>query len=282
MDVTLVTGTDNSDHDPDEPLLLAALEAVGLRARVCAWNDATVDWSETPLTVIRSTWDYHREVDAFLDWCERTSRVTRLENPADVVAANAHKRYLADLTNIGMPVVPTIIVPRGTVDVSIPVDWHNIIVKPAVSGGSWRTTLHDDRASTNAAIAALTAERDALIQPYMRIVEGRGERSLMFVDGEFTHAVRKERRLATDEEAVSPGPVDVRSDELDLARQILDNVVPTTRREPLLYARVDLIDDEAGQPLLMELELIEPSLFLEQHPPALSAFAAAIARRAAA
>jgi hypothetical protein len=115
-----------------------------------------------------------------------------------------------------------------------------------------------------------------MVQPYVRSVDGHGERCLVFLDGELSHAIRKNPRFADGHESVS-GPVPVDADERAAAESILKLV-----NAPLLYARVDLARDEQGTPRLMELEVIEPSLFLMQHPPAIERFADAIIRWSAA
>jgi hypothetical protein len=113
-----------------------------------------------------------------------------------------------------------------------------------------------------------------LVQRYEPAVEGYGERSLIWIDGALTHAVRKNARFAADQENVSNTSVPIADDERALAERVL-----AAAPQPLLYARIDIVRDPEGQPRLMELELIEPSLFFAQHPPAVARMAAAIARR---
>ncbi len=256
------------EADPDEDLLLEALEAAGLEPRLAAWDDPGVDWSAGALTVIRSTWDYFHQRKAFVEWAERTARQTRLWNPPKVVAWNAHKAYLLELARAGVPVVPTELLParQGArlADVMSDCGWPRVVVKPAVSASSYRTLPVDDGNldEGEAHLQELLAERDALVQPYVPSVEGYGERAVIWVDGEFTHAVRKSPRFAEGEESVSEA-LPIAADELEVARAALAQV-----KEPLLYARVDLARDPAGLPMVMELELIEPSLYLLQSPAA--------------
>jgi glutathione synthase/RimK-type ligase-like ATP-grasp enzyme len=195
-----------------------------------------------------------------------------------VVLWNLHKSYLLELARSGVPVTPTHLVPRGSAerlaDVAAARGWTDLVVKPAVSAGS-RLTLRADAGSERGEghLRALTEREDALVQPYLPAVEGHGERSLVFIDGELTHAVRKAPRFAGDAVSVT-GPFAVSDDEAALARLALA-AVPV----PVLYARVDVVPGADGRPMLMELELIEPSLFLEHGAGALERLVDAIASR---
>lgn len=279
MDVLLATCRNLPEVDADSPPLLAALAERGVAAGVAAWDDPDVRWGAA-LTVLRSTWDYHHRVGEFLSWIDGVAAASRLLNPAPVVRWNANKRYLSDLAARGAAVVPTTFVPRGPradlagILASLRLD--DAVVKPVVSAGSFQTRRLRGGATEaeQAWFAALVAEREMMIQPYVASVEDHGERSLVFVEGEATHAVRKSPRFAAEHEAVSEA-LPIATDELELAHRILATV-----RADLLYARVDLARDAAGNPMVMELELIEPSLFLDRCPAALERLAAAIAHRA--
>jgi len=275
----IATEGDLPEPDPDEELLLRALEAAGLEPRLAAWDDPRVDWGAGRLTVIRSTWNYYRARDAFVAWAEATARRTALWNPATVVRWNSHKSYLRLLDAEGIPVVPTVHLFQGDKtrlqDLLAAMGWRRAVIKPAVSASSYRTLLVNewDLDAGEGHLRTLAAAGDVLVQPYLESVEDYGERAVIWIDGEFTHAVRKSPRFDEGEESVS-GALAIGGDERRVAEQALAYV-----DEPLLYARVDLARDEGGQPLLMELELIEPSLFLRQHPPALERLVAAIVAR---
>lgn len=271
MRVALATCRPLPEPDPDEPLLLDALRARGADPVLAAWDDPDVDWRSFDLTVVRSTWNYHLAPDAFLRWIDRAPR---LVNPAAALRWNVHKRYLADLEARGVPVVPTAHLPRGDARRLADFPWDTAVIKPAISAGSFETIRVGpaDRARGDAHLARLLAGRDVLVQPYLASVERRGERALVWIDGAWTHAVRKNPRFGADAESVSPAlPID--PDE----RAFADRVLAAAPRG-LLYARVDLALDDAGALRLMELELIEPSLFLLQFPPALNRLADAIVR----
>jgi glutathione synthase/RimK-type ligase-like ATP-grasp enzyme len=281
MDLRIATCRPLPEPDPDEEPLLAALRARGVRARMAAWRGADEDWDAPVPTVIRSTWDYPHHHAELLAWAERAERAAPLWNPAAVVRWNAHKGYLAELARHGFPIVPTAFVACGS-DVRLAAlmdehGWGDVVVKPAISAASFATvratrTDPDGLARGEAHLARLAAQRDVLVQRYAPAVESSGERALVWIAGELTHAVRKSPRFAHEDERVTSVPV--ADDERTLALALVAHA-----RAELLYARIDLVRDEDGQPRLMELELVEPSLFLVQHPPALARLADALAER---
>jgi hypothetical protein len=277
MDVLLASCQRLPEPDPDQPLLEAALARRGLRVATAAWDDPGVEWGAAGACVLRSTWNYPHHAERFLEWVDRTAAATRLWNEAPVVHGNIHKSYLLELERRGVPVVPTRLVPRGSSLAlsEVAAAWDVVVVKPAVSAASWSTVRvdPDNREQGEAHLRALSATRDVLVQPYQPSVEGPGERALVWIAGELTHAVRKTPRFSSEEEAVSEA-LPIEAAERALALQALATV-----DEPLLYARVDVAPGAHGRPQVMELELIEPSLFLLQHPPALERFADAIAAR---
>jgi hypothetical protein len=274
MKVALVTCRDMPEPDKDAEPLLAAVAAAGGDASWRAWNDPGVDWSRFDRCVIRSTWDYIHDLDGFLTWTRRVSDASELLNPPEVLRENVDKGYLA---RSPVPAVPTVYADRGSA-ASLEAlvagrGWEELVIKPRVGGGSFRTERFGRGRGEDAQrfLSSLTAERDALIQPYLRSVEGHGERALVWVDGELTHAVRKSPRFGADAERV--GLVPIAEDERAFAAAAL---APYAGR--LLYARVDVARGDDGTLRLMELELVEPSLFLRESPAALRRLAAAIVR----
>jgi glutathione synthase/RimK-type ligase-like ATP-grasp enzyme len=237
----------------------------GVQAEWVAWDDPSADWSRFDHIWIRSTWNYTEDHTGFLDWVDAVAAHAALWNPADVVSWNSHKSYLLDLEARGVDVVPTVLVRS---DESLALDrvldersWTDAVVKPAVSVGAiGASRVRRDEAVGWTPDGALG---DLLVQPMMAGV-ARGETSMIAVEGEVTHAVRKvpaagdfrvHVEYGGEEHAHEPSPA-----ELDLATRALDAV-----GERLLYARVDCVDSAEG-PRLMELELIEPSLFLPLAP----------------
>lgn len=303
LDVALVTYSHRSQLDlrldMDQPALLAALQARGLRAEAWGWDDPDVDWSATRLAVVRSTWNYYRVYADFLRWIERAGALTRLHNPPAVLRGNSRKTYLRELAAAGIPTVPTVFIGSaepldraGLCELLSQRGWERAVIKPQVSAGSFRTYAFDrtellgeggSLSARGAAIDELLAastqglslgEEALMVQPFVRSVTDYGERCLIFIDGECTHAVRKAPRFA-DHGEFAASLVEPAEDELRCARAVLEALGP----DRPLYARVDLARDEAGGPVLMELELIEPYLFLASHPPAAERFAEAIAAR---
>jgi glutathione synthase/RimK-type ligase-like ATP-grasp enzyme len=267
------------EEDVDEGLLMSALDDAGLRPSLVAWDDDGVDWSRFDLAVLRSPWNYIDDLDGFLAWAVRAGTATTLYNPVEVVQWNTHKGYLRSLAMQGVPVVPTAWLGVGErielADLMADRGWHDVVVKPVVGAGSYLTDRITDPAAPEALDLwdRLLDNGEVMVQPYMRSVEGYGERSVIWIDGQLTHAVRKSPRLGDAQEHVSEAlPISHR--ERELAEAVVADIP-----HALLYARIDLIRDDEDSPLLAELELVEPSLFLKQSPAALRLFVDAVAAR---
>lgn len=283
MDVALATAPSLPDLVDDEAPLRRALSERGLDARPVVWSDPAVDWSAIPVVVVRTTWDYTERRDDFVSWAEEVGAVTQLWNPPELIRWNTHKAYLRDLADRGLPVVPTVWLEAGT-PVDLPAllaehGWDEAVLKPAVSAGARDTVRvsRGDGATGQSHADAILADRDLMIQPFLpRIVED-GELSILVVDGVVTHAVRKvppAGDFRVSAQAGSRHRVEPPVREVELAAAALEAVGRDT-----LYARVDLIADGAGGPLLVELEVVEPSLYLELAPDAAARLADAIAAR---
>ncbi len=261
------------EPDPDAVPLADALARAGVAYDVLGWEDPAVDWSAPGPTLIRSTWNYAIDVNRYLAWIDVVDAAGPLLNPRAVIRDNLHKRYLLALQARGVPIVPTTLVERGaTLDLST-LALGKFVIKPEVGAGSLGTRVFEaPSADADQHLATLTAQGAALVQPYIASVEDYGERSMIYIDGELSHAIRKSPRFAGQSEMVS-GPYPIADDERALA---LDALAPYG---DLLYARVDLARDAANQPCVMELELVEPSLFLAKRPGAADRFVAGLVRR---
>ncbi|MEV6680467.1 hypothetical protein AB0N09_26950 [Streptomyces erythrochromogenes] len=271
--VAVVTSGTGLDQDTDLPLLLEALRAQGLSAEPVVWDADPAPWGGFDLAVIRSTWDYVGRLEEFLAWADATARVTRLWNPAPLVRWNSDKRYLLDLARRGVPVVPTRCIAPGESCAEEDFDGpHGVVVKPSVSAGARDTARYEPGRAADAVLHArmlLEQGRTAMVQPYLPRVE-EGERALVFFAGTFSHAIRKQALLTVpgqmdNSRVAHPGaalyvPTGA---ELSTARAAL--AAAPGAGEPL-FARVDLVLDEARGPVVMELELIEPNLFLGLAP----------------
>lgn len=290
MDLTLVTCVDMPEPDHDEQPLLDALAAAGVEARLAAWDDPGVDWGASPLTVLRSTWNYTDDRAAFLDWARRVASArTTLRNPLAVVGPNTHKSYLAALERAELPVVPTRWYMQGgrpaTVDAIRALPWREVVAKPAVGAGSRGVAVFDldEDAGVEAAaahVSDLQSAGDVLVQPRLRSIVEHGELDVVWIDGEVSHVVTKRQRLASDDEHVDAARP-ATDDEERLVQRVL-RTIPAYGQRELLYARVDLAIDDFGDLRIVELELVEPSLFLVEHPPALERFVAALRRESGA
>ncbi|WP_327428464.1 ATP-grasp domain-containing protein [Streptomyces sp. NBC_01236] len=272
--------------DGDLPVLLPALEAAGAEAAAEYWDDPDVDWSAYDLVVIRSTWDYSWRVAEFVAWAERCGKVTRIANPAEVVRWNTDKRYLGELGAAGVPVVPTRYLAPGDAP-DLPDD-REYVVKPT-SGAGARYAARYTPGEHETAVRQLARMHEegltAIVQPYLTRIDITGERALQFIGGRFLHAGRKGAVLAPgtaydDDKVAHPGirPWEPTDAELAVAKAALAAVPDAPE---LLYARVDLVDGDDGEPRVMELELVEPNLFLGLHPESVPVVAAAIVRAAA-
>lgn len=286
-DVLLATCADLPAGDEDAPVLDAALARAGVTARWAVWTDPDVDWSA--LTVLRTTWDYTHRVEDFVRWADRPQR---LLNPPDVVRWSSDKTYLADLRAAGVPVVPTTVLAPGT-PLDAPQDTE-FVVKPAVGAGSRGAGRfapdEPGRAAAQEHLSALhDAGRTALVQPYLAQVDGHGETALIFVEGRFSHAIRKAALLRegalhpVDGESLwVPESITSRVPTPDEHR-VADLALAAVRERfgaDQLYTRVDLLPSPDG-PVVIELELVEPSLFLGHAPQdEVDRFARAIAERA--
>jgi O-ureido-D-serine cyclo-ligase len=289
--IALVTARAARAQDADLPLLQAALAARGLSAAIIDWDDAQVDWSRFALALLRSTWDYSARLEDFCSWLDRAALATRVVNPPAIIRWNLDKHYLAELQRAGVPTVPTTYGEPGD-EVSKVLDRFlqghgaaEVIIKPAVSSGARDAQRHPRSAvaQMRAHLTRLLAERrSALLQPYLERIDAQGETALIYINGEFSHAVCKSavlsrghgpmRELFAPEEIAERTPT---AEELALAERAL-RVVPVT---DLLYARIDLVPDAGGTPCVLELELAEPSLYLSYSPQAPARLAAALAER---
>ena len=262
------------------------LAANMLEAEFRCWDDTSVDWEGFDRVVIRSAWDYTSRAQEFLAWCERVGP-RRLRNRPDLVAFNADKRYLGELSSA---TVPTTFVAAGE---PLPQLRGEVVVKPNISAGARDTGRFGLAAHAQARALIgriLQSGRVALVQPYMAAVHERGETALVYLAGELSHVLRKGAVLDRDEVApVETGRLGVAkamlredlvvageadADERAFAQRVLGEICGAFGTP--LYARVDLVRAPDGEPLLLELEAIEPNLYLATAPGASARMAAAV------
>jgi len=280
--IALATSAKYSALTEDDRLLLNPLNERGLAAEPAVWNDRTFAWQSYDAVVLRSCWDYHLQPEEFLRWIASLEAAgVPIFNSAALIRWNANKIYLRDLEAQGTAIVPTLwSEPGSTVELQEQLhelSWEKAVIKPRISATAYRTQLvtAENAASAQILFDELRSCVGVMVQKFMDSITTEGEWSLMFFGGQFSHAVLK-----------MPGTGDFRvqndfggtSRIVDPPRPALETATRTVRSlEPSVYARVDGVI-ESGQFLLMELELIEPALFLESHPAAPSRFADAIAK----
>jgi glutathione synthase/RimK-type ligase-like ATP-grasp enzyme len=284
MTILLATSAALPGLASDDRLLLRAMRSLGSSVEPAVWEDPHVAWDEATLCVIRSTWDYAYRRSEFLAWARRVAAVAPLWNPEPVVVWNTHKQYLVDLAKRGVPTVPTRVLSAGT-RVSLDTlaketGWDTLILKAAVAqtGRYLRRVEPGSRHAGQRHLDRLLPHEDMLVQPFLPGVLSDGETSLVYVDGAFSHAVRKQPaagdfRVHDDFDGsivpVTPTPVQRRVAEAALA----------AAGQALLYGRVDLVPGPAG-PVVMELELVEPDLYFASAPGAAERMARAVVARA--
>lgn len=269
--IALVSCAEARDHDTDLPLLVRAFGDRGILVDIVDWDDKNISWETYRAAIVRSPWDYHRRYAEFLSWLHATSDLTRLFNSVDIIQWNTDKVYLQELIDADLPVIPTTYV-RGAEDLVLANDLikGDVVVKPTISAGSNNTERHVNAPASAAAHIAHLVDNDmvAMVQPYQRFIDERGETGMLYFNGEYSHAFRKGAILATGDNVKNGlyteediGPRDASREERELGDDVIAFVTEKFGAAPL-YARVDVVRGSGGYPVLMELEMAEPSLYL--------------------
>jgi len=277
----------------DDEVLVERLDQRGVEGSTPIWDDPKIDWNEFDLVVARSPWDYTTRLEEFLAWTR--SVPVPLENSAAVIEWNSDKTYMADLRDAGIPIVETEFVRP---DDEVPAIEFEVVIKPTLSAGARNTgRFRPERAEEAVALIERIQAmgRTAMVQPFLASVESAGETAVVMLGGEVSHVLRKGPLLSPDEVApirtddalnvaeimydpdlVVPGTAE--KDEIELAHSILEAMRKRFGSIPLV-ARVDMLRDGAGLPVLLELEAIEPNLYFSQVPDAADTLADAIVAR---
>ena len=251
--------------DPDMEPSLRALRRRRIDAQRVCWDDPTVNWNGFDLVILRSTWDYVDRYEEFFEWLTRLERDrVDIMNPVAAVRWTTDKRYLKSLEELDIAVVPTLFFGDGD-RIDLPNDWTDLVVKPSIGAGAKDAARHGSHDGAREHIATLTARgRTAMVQPYLRSVDEFGETGLVYFNGKFNHAFRKSALLNAGprpaEEPFAPEEIKRRKPSVD-ERELADSVVDAVARQ-LLYARVDVVRGSDETPLVLEVELAEPSFFL--------------------
>jgi len=280
--LALATSSKYSNLTDDDRLLVEPLSRHGIRTEPAIWNDPSYDWASCCAVIIRSCWDYHLQPGKFICWVtELESAKIPVYNSVGLVRWNANKSYLRELEAKGVEIVPTFWADDGDL-IDLPerlreLGWHNAVVKPRISATAYRTQLvsAEDAEAGQALFDDLRRSAGVMVQKFMEGIATEGEWSLMFFSGAYSHAVLKKPKR---------GDFRVQNDFGGTARladpppHVLQSAIRAVNAvDSTLYARVDGVVD-SGRLLLMELELIEPALFLSDDPVAPTRFADAIAR----
>ncbi|WP_133740787.1 ATP-grasp domain-containing protein [Actinorugispora endophytica] len=293
--IALVTDEASLPIDYDMPLLLDACQETGLKAETCSWEDPGVHWRGFDAVLLRSPWSYVERLPDFLAWCESVTALTRLFNPLRVSRWSLDKHYMADLSAHGVPVVPSGFVGPGADPFPA---WRGFlaehpgagefVVKPTVGAYSKdvrRFTRSSEPEAVRHVSRLLDKGRHVLLQPYVESVDRDGETDLVYFSGVYSHAIRKSAMLMPDGTVNVPTFESRRAreateDERAVASAALDAAVSHLGlRRPLLYARVDLIRGADRSPVVLEVELCEPSLNLSFAEGSALRFARALADR---
>ncbi len=273
----------------DDRLLLPALEAAGIAWDVAVWTDPGIDWRSYDAVVIRSIWDYFERFPEFRAWLaclEKTQ--ARVLNPVSTLLANCDKGYLRDLAARGVATLPTLWIGRGSQSTEVKrllatVAWEELVVKPSVSGNAFRTERVSlvELLARRDPLAVILGDSDALVQPFMPEITRDGEWSFLFFGGAFSHALCKRPQRGDFRVQATYGGVTAKADPAPALLAQAEAVLTAARQSDPgageLYARVDGIVRE-GTFLLIELELIEPFLFLGEDPESPRRFVAALRR----
>ena len=263
----------------EDELVAAALQRHGLSSVRVDWARPEVDWASFAAVVLRTTWNYTERFAEFSQWLTRVAAATRLINSPAVLAWNMDKHYLADLETRGVHSVPTCFVDSmaggGLVELCAERGWSEVVVKPTCGAAARDTYRIDLTASAvpSARFAELVATQAMMIQPFQRAIVDRGEMTLMVFGGNYTHAVIKVAR-AGDFRVQDDYGGSVHDYQPDAEEIAFAELAVAACAETPTYGRVDMVRDNAGELAVMELELVEPELWMRRHPPAAERFAA--------
>lgn len=266
----------------EDVLVMEALKRQGLSVHRCAWDDAGMDWVRTKAALFRSTWDYFDRFEEFKSWFEYHRNSTQWINSPQLIRWNQNKVYLLELSRAGIT-IPRIVKLEPEQSIQRVMEsnhWDRAIVKPFVSGAGRLTFLADSHNPDliQRAIGPFRDSEDFMVQEYIPSIRERGEVSLIFFGTRYSHAVLKKAkkgdfRVQDD----FGGTVELVSVDEDL-KQFGKRCIESCPELPV-YARVDVMWSEDGQPVLGELEIIEPELWFRLQPRAADLLAQEIIER---
>lgn len=286
--VALVSCAEARHRDIDLDPIVRALADRGKVTEIVDWDDVSIDWSRFEAAIVRSPWDYHHRYGEFLDWLRRVSPLTKLLNDADTIVWNTDKVYLREIIEADIAMIPTSFI--ETMDAVSEIEnllLDDIVVKPTISAGSNNTKRHrNDADAARVHISEILGMgKIAMVQPYQKFIDERGETGLVYFNGNLSHAFRKAPILKDGEKETNGlfvvediSPRRPSQEECEVGDDVMNFVFEKFRAYPL-YARVDVVRGSGGYPVLMELEMAEPSFFLHTSPDSASRFASAVLAR---
>lgn len=297
MRIALATCSDLPDWEVDDRHLHEALSARGADLFHPAWDAPDFDWGEMDACLIRTTWDYYHRQEEFVAWARSVEQQTRLFNPSALVAWNTNKLYMRELAELGVPIIDTEWLDQGsTIDLAKRMQargWRRGFLKPVVGATAYGTCRFDNHGDSLAEaqqfLDQMLVGHSMQLQPYLAQVETHGEESMIFIDGECAHSVRKIPQpgdyRVQDDHGASDEPYSHSVEEIELGRSTLrlveqnHDLMGAQQGKPLLYGRTDWLRDEHGALRLCELEVVEPSLFLRHGPDTAAQLADALLKR---
>ncbi|PIY68794.1 hypothetical protein COY90_04040 [Candidatus Roizmanbacteria bacterium CG_4_10_14_0_8_um_filter_39_9] len=276
MNVALVTYLEQPALADSDELLVEPLKKQGITAVAAPWNDTTIDWKQFNLVILRSCWEYHRQLDTFLSWINNLekNKVKMLNSPR-IIRWNVNKKYLFDLQKKGVNIIPSVLVEKENIsklNSLIPIEWSSLIIKPTV-GASGFEIMKIERSELQNSLSRIESQisqNEFIVQPLIKEISS-GEYSFIYIKDILGHVMlktpaigdfRTNYKFGGHDRVVYPKPV--------ICRQVEDIIKKIDL--PFLYARIDGIV-VGGQFLLIELELIEPYLFMCEYPPTAKLFA---------
>lgn len=260
--VCFLSMDDLGDFVIDDELAIKPLNEIGWEVETVSWKSKGVDWKKYEAVIIRTPWDYHKEPNEFLEVLRKIEDATQLHNPYDVVKWNLSKTYLCDLEANGVKTVPTVVA-FELISEELVSSWFEnfdskeIIIKPVVSAtakDTYRVTEFSKK------LADVFRDRKYMVQPFMQNIVDEGEYSLFYFGGIFSHSILKTPKRSDFRVQEDFGGVNKLIEPTEKLLETADRVLEQID-ENLLYARVDMVRDEADEFALMELELIEPALY---------------------
>jgi len=265
----------------EEQLLKSALEKQGLTVEITYWDNPSYDWSKTKSVIFRTIWDYFEKFEEFFKWLDEIKHQTQLINSYELVKWNIDKHYLKDLNENGINIVPTYFAKQNTkeslLDISNKMDWDDLVIKPAISAAAFQTfkILNNQINEKEELFQQLIKNRDMLVQPFFETISEFGEASLMIFDGKFSHAILKKAKegdfRVQDDFGGTVHDYSPSIEEVEFALK----VIKACKSAPL-YGRVDIVWDQEKNIYLSELEIIEPELWIRNHPKSAESIAEAI------